>query len=75
MPMEVSLLFLAENNKISAYAPIFISRLKDAYLGHASAVFEVAVAASPAPKMQWHFQGKPIESDDRRTIEQVSMEF
>ncbi|CAI4230016.1 unnamed protein product [Auanema sp. JU1783] len=57
-------------NADGTYAPIFITRMRDAYLGERSAVFECSVTGSPAPTVEWTFHNQVLTNDDKRTIEQ-----
>ncbi|WKX89594.1 hypothetical protein Q1695_008892 [Nippostrongylus brasiliensis] len=58
-------------NADGTYAPIFVTRLRDVYLKKSQqAVFECSVSGSPAPKVEWQFQGAVLESDYKYQVEQ-----
>uniref|UniRef100_A0A1I7XHH7 Protein kinase domain-containing protein n=1 Tax=Heterorhabditis bacteriophora TaxID=37862 RepID=A0A1I7XHH7_HETBA len=61
-----------KRNADGTFAPIFKSRMRDAYLKNSSAVFECEVSGSPVPNILWTFQGKQIENDGHHTLEQSS---
>uniref|UniRef100_A0A0K0D0M0 Protein kinase domain-containing protein n=1 Tax=Angiostrongylus cantonensis TaxID=6313 RepID=A0A0K0D0M0_ANGCA len=58
-------------DKTLAYAPIFVSRLRDVYLRKSSfVVFECVVSGSPSPNIEWQFQGSTLQNDGKYMIEQ-----